>query len=565
MMSGVFEDELTAKRSLARLGLYAQDSAASNNWVVAGKRTASGKPLLANDPHLQASAPSIWYMVHLTMPGLRAAGVSVAGLPGIAIGHNEHIAWGVTSLEADVQDLYAEQFDKENPRRYRTPAGWREAELRHEAIKVRKGFMSNEAESVPYDVTVTRHGPIILERDAQRYALRWTALDVRANLVEAFYALNGARNWADFRAALKDYSGPAFNMIYADTRGHIGYYGAGRFPIRKTGDGKLPYDGATDDGEWTGFVPSDALPQLYDPPSGFIVTANSRIVGRSYPYRLTVAPLAAYRARRIYDLLQAKPKLTIADFRAIQADTQSISGLVFAAEFYKEVSPTARPGSDDQLLGHLRLLKDWDGRVVPESRAALLTSHLRDAFRKRILNGAFGPERAKLYNYSNADTFIDWLITTKPAEWLPKEFKSYAELLRAAYTDAVADLAKAYGADETKWTWEREAVVRFPHPLAQVPLFGQQFVIAPFPQNGSVNGLPTVNRGASVSMRLIADTSDWDRTQQGIALGVSGLPTSPHWKDQLDDWRSVTPRPFPFSARAVAAATRETITLEPAP
>ncbi len=564
-MRGVAEDELTAKRSLARLGLYAQDNAASNNWVVSGKRTATGKPLLANDPHLQASAPSIWYMVHLNMPGLRAAGVSVAGLPGIAIGHNEHIAWGVTSLEADVQDLYAEQFDKDNPRRYKTPAGWREAEVRSESIKVRKGFMSNETETVPHDVTVTRHGPIILEKDSQRYALRWTALDARANLVDAFYALNVARNWAEFRAALKDYSGPAFNMIYADTKGHIGYYGVGRFPIRKTGDGKLPYDGATDDGEWTGFVPSSRLPQVYDPPSGLIVTANSRIVGSSYPYKLTVTPLAAYRARRIYDLLQAKPKLTIADFRAIQGDTQSISGLTFAAEFYREVSRSARAGSDDQLIGHLKLLKEWDGRVVPESRAALLTVRLRDAFRRLILTGAFGAERAKLYNYSNADTFVDWLITQKPAEWLPKEFKSYAELLRAAYTDAVAELLKAYGADETKWTWERDAIVRFPHPLAQVPLFGQQFVIAPFPQNGSTSSLPTVNRGGSVSMRLIADTSDWDNTQQGIALGVSGLPTSPHWKDQLDDWRKVTPRPFPFSARAVAAAAKETIKLEPAP
>lgn len=562
-MQFVAQDEVLMKRSLERLGLYAEDNAASNNWVVAGSRTKTGKPLLANDPHLQASAPSIWYMVHLNMPEMRVAGVSVAGLPGIAIGHNEHISWGVTSLEADTQDLYVEKFDPQNPRRYQTPAGWREAEVRREEIKVRKSFMDNATDTVPFDVTVTRHGPIILEREGKRYALKWTALDARANLTDSFYALNFARNWKEFSAALKDYSGPAFNMIYADTKGHIGYYGVGRFPIRKTGDGKLPYDGATDEGEWTGYIPFDQLPHVYDPPSGMIVTANSRIVGQSYPYKLTVAPLAAYRARRIYDLLQATPKLTIEDFRRIQGDTYAISGITFVNGFVKELLPTARAGSDDKLIEHLQLLKGWDGRVVPESRAALLASHLRDAFRKRILVAAFGAERARQYNYPNADTFIDWLITEKPAEWRPQEFKSYAELLRACYADAVAELTKAYGADDKQWKWEREALARFPHPLAQVPLLGQQFVIPPFPQNGSTGSFPTVNRGSSVSMRLIADPSDWDRTQQGIALGVSGHPASPHWKDQLDDWRNVTPRVFPFSKQAVAAAAKETITLEP--
>jgi penicillin amidase len=564
LMRAADEDEALMRRSLERLGLFAEDCAASNNWVVAGSRTLTGKPLLANDPHLQASAPSIWYMIYLSMPSSRAAGVAVAGLPGIAIGHNEHIAWGVTSLEADTQDLYVEKFDPQNARRYQTPEGWREAEVRHEEIRVRKGFMSTETESVPYDVTLTRHGPIILEKDSRRYALRWTALDADANLSDAFYTLNAARNWTEFRAALKNYSGPAFNMIYADTAGHIGYYGVGRFPIRKSGDGKLPYDGATDEGEWTGFIPFDALPHVYDPPTGLIVTANSRIVGHSYPYKLTVAPLAAYRARRIYELLQAKSKLTIADFRAVQGDTYTLAGITFAGEFVREVLPTARTGSDDQLLEHLRILKDWDGRVVPESRAALLVAHLRDAFRKRVLVAALGSERARQYSYSNADTFVDWLITEKPREWLPKEFKSYALLLRATYADARAELSKNYGVDDKGWTWGREALVSFPHPLVQVPLIGQQFVIPPFPQQGSASSFATINRGSAVSMRFIADPANWDRTQQGIALGVSGNPSSKHWKDQLEDWRNVTPRVFPFSPAAVAAAAVETLTLEPA-
>ncbi|HKR00114.1 MAG TPA: penicillin acylase family protein [Pyrinomonadaceae bacterium] len=570
-MQALAFDAEAARLALERVGLYARDNAASNNWVVSGRRTLTGKPLLANDPHLSASAPSIWYMAHLSAPDIRVAGVSVAGLPGIAIGHNEQIAWGVTSLEPDVQDLYVEKFDQENARRYMTPTGWREAEVRREEIKVRKSPAGTATETVPLEVTVTRHGPIVFEKDGKRYALRWTALAPDANLAESFYLLNTARNWTDFRAALRNYPGPAFNMIYADVHGHIGYYGTGRFPIRKTGAGKLPYDGSTDEGEWTSFIPFDAMPQSYDPPGGIIVTANSRIVGLSYPYKLTVTPLAAYRARRIYDLLQAKQKLSVDDFRSIQGDTYSISGTLFAREVAQVTREDKSPASKyEKWLGErewqaaLSLFTGWDGRVIPESSAALLISHMRDAFRRRVIAAKVGTERAKLYSFSNSDTLIDRLIKERPADWLPKEFKSYAELLRACLAEAREELMKDYGADESKWIWGREAQVRFPHPLAGVPLVGQRFAIAPFPQNGSQGSLPTVNRGSSVSMRLIADLSDWDRTQQGIALGVSGLPSSPHWKDQLEDWRNVTPRTLPFTAAAVASAARETLLLEPA-
>ncbi|MDT4897889.1 MAG: penicillin amidase [Acidobacteriota bacterium] len=564
MIRLIRQDEILMRRSLERLGLFAQDNAASNNWVVSGKRTVTGQPLLANDPHLSPSAPSIWHMAHLSMPGHRVAGVSVAGLPGIAIGHNEHIAWGVTSLEPDVQDLYIERFDKDNPHRYMTPAGWKEADVRHEEIKVRESLVSTNVETVPYEVTVTRHGPVILKYGGNRYALRWTALDPQANLADSFYMVNFARNWNDFRAAFRNYSGPAFNMIYADTKGHIGYYGTGRFPIRKTGDGKLPYDGATDEGEWTGFIPFDALPHVYDPPGGIIVTANSRIVGLDYPYKLTVSPLAAYRARRIYDLLQAKKKFSIEDFRAIQKDTYGYSGVLFAREVAQVTREDTSPATkDEKWQAAVRLMSEWDGNVVPESRAALLIFHMRTAFRDRMLIEAVGTDLASRYNYANADTLIDRLITERPPNWLPKEFKSYAELLRACYMDAHEALAKRFGEDESTWTWGRAFLVRFPHPLAIVPRAGQQFIIPEFPQQGSLSGFPTVNRGANVSMRLIADVSNWDHTQQGIPLGVSGNPSSPHWKDQLEDWRGVTPRAFPFTPAAVIRAARETLVLEP--
>ncbi|HEX8070772.1 MAG TPA: penicillin acylase family protein [Pyrinomonadaceae bacterium] len=551
-----------AARSLARVGLYLPDRAASNNWVVSGRRTASGKPLLANDPHLPASAPSIWWLVHLSAPGVNVAGVTAPGAPGVIIGHNEQIAWGVTNLGPDVQDIYLEKFDPTNPRRYMTPQGWRDAEVRREEIKVRKGLLSAETETQVHEVTVTRHGPVILEREGARYSLRWTALDPRTQEFAALHGLNRARNWQEFTNALRAWQAPTQNFVYADTAGHIGYYGAGVVPVRRSGDGSVPYDGSTDAGEWTGSVPFDELPHVYDPPSGLIVTANQRVVGRSYPHFLTHSWAAPYRARRIRDLLEAKgTKLTADDFRAVQGDVFSIGGQTFARAAAKLL--TTQPAHDMILFGNAADLGNWDGQVKADSRVAPLVAELRTAFRRRVLTYALGPARATQLSWPNG-AYTEQLITEQPADWLPKEFADYPALLRACLQDARDVLTKRLGADEAQWTWGRYAQARFPHPLASVPFVGQQFLVAPFPQNGSSAAAgSTPNVGAGVSMRLIADPSDWDKTQQGIALGESGRPDSPHWADQLADWRAVTPRALPFSRQAVTAATKTTLTLQP--
>jgi penicillin amidase len=555
------------RRSLEWLGLASSfDSMqASNNWVVSGKRTTSGKPLLANDPHIPGAAPGVWYMTELTAPGLHVAGVTFPGAPGIVVGHNERIAWGVTNLGPDVQDLYIEKFDKENPGRYQTPAGWREAAVRHEQIKVRKSFTSPETEVQNHDVTVTRHGPIILEKDAVRYALRWTALDSGSIELAGFPGANRARNWKEFTAALSQYVGPTQNFVYADVDGNIGYYGAGRIPIRKSGDGSVPYDGVTDDGEWTGFIPFDQLPHSYNPPSGIIVTANQRIVGDDYPYFLTHLWAQPYRARRIFDLLAAKPKLDTSDYRRIQGDVYSVAGVAFSQATTKTLKDQTRVATDPKLREALAELERWDGMLEVSSHAAPLVAQMRSAFRLRILTAALGEQLAKSYSWPNADVLLTRLITDQPREWLPKEFAGYADLLLACYDDAQKTLTKNLGADETKWTWGNMVKANFPHPLAAVPFIGAQFLIPPLPQNGTGSVLSaTVNVGSAVSMRFIADPSDWDKTQHGIPLGESGLPSSPHWKDQLDDWRNVTPRAFPFSKPAVESATKERMILEPA-
>jgi penicillin G amidase len=563
VLAAASEAQRISSDALARIGLYAEGLAASNNWVVSGKRTVSGKPLLANDPHLAPTAPPIWYMVQLSAPGVRVSGVTSAGLPGVIIGHNDRIAWGFTNVGPDVQDVYLEKFESGNPKRYLTPAGWQDAVVRREEIKVRKGIGTSETEIVPLDVTVTRHGPIILERDNKRYALRWTALDPKLNNPDVTYRMNRARNWNEFTKALELFTAPTQNIVYADVDGHIGYHVAGVVPVRKSGDGSVPYDGSTDAGEWTSFIPLSKLPHLYDPPSGMIVTANQRIVGTDYPHFLTRFWAQPYRARRIADLLSEKPKLTSDDFRRILGDVYSIAGTLFARQAVKTLRPTLTP-SDQKLEATLNAFENWDGQMKAESRVAPVLVQMRLAFRSRIITAALGDELVRTYQWSNFDTTLDRFLQEQPADWLPKGMTSYADLLRASYDDAIKTLTRNLGADETKWTWGDMVKARFPHPLAQAPLIGAQFTIPPFPQNGT-GGFAgaTVNVGAAVSMRLIADPSDWDRTQHGITLGQSGIPSSPHWTDQLADWRAVTPAVFPFTASAVAKATRETLTLTP--
>jgi penicillin G amidase len=560
----VAEDEEVMSRSLARVGLHAEALAASNNWVVSGKHTASGKPLLANDPHLAASAPPIWYLVHLSAPGVRAAGVTAPGLPGVIIGHNANIAWGFTNVGPDVQDLYIEKFDPANPQRYMTPAGWRDAEVRHEEIKVRKGFTDSATDVVAFDVTVTRHGPIVLEKDGKRYALRWTALDPKVNNSEGVYRLNRARNWSEFTTALRGYTPPMQNIVYADTSGNIGYYAAGLAPLRNSGDGSVPYDGAKDEGEWTGFIPFEKLPHLFNPPSGMVVTANQRIVGTDYPYFLTHSWAQPYRARRILDLLQQKKKITADDFRTILGDTYSIAATTFAREAAKVLKGHPKYQSDEKLKQTVAAFEAWNGRLDADSPTAPIVAQMRLAFRSKVINGALGPERARIFGWANFDTTLDKVITTQPKDWLPSEYQSYADLFLACYQEARQTLTKTIGADESKWLWGEMVKARFPHPLAAAPLVGLQFQVPPVPQNGT-GGLAgaTVNVGATVSMRLIADPGDWDRTQHGISLGQSGIPNTPHWTDQLADWRAVTPRVFPFSDAAIEKATKQTLALEP--
>jgi penicillin amidase len=388
-------EETLRAATLGRLGLFAEDRSASNSWVVSGKHSVSGKPLLANDPHLAPSVPGIWYMVRLRAPNFKVDGAALPGNPGVMIGHNERIAWGVTNLGADVQDIYREQFDPQDGSRYRTTDGWQRTTTREEQIRVRRGAGDTPPEVISLTVEETRHGPVILNRNGERYALRWSALEPGAQEFAATLALNRAGNWHAFLNALRDHSGPATNFMYADIDGHIGYAVAGRIPRRRKSDGSVPYAGETNEGDWLGYLPGDQLPRVYDPPGGILVTANQRVVGDSYPHHLTHEWAQPYRAHRAWELLHAKPRLSLEDVEQIQADVYAENGKTFARDVAGALS-----GNDTEELR--QLLLNWDDRVTPESHVAPLVAEMRIALRTRLLAAALGAERAQAFRWTNS-------------------------------------------------------------------------------------------------------------------------------------------------------------------
>jgi len=535
------------KSSLERIGFYAEDLAASNNWVISGKRTADGKPLLANDPHLQPNAPGIWYLSHLSTPTMRVSGVTFPGVPGIVLGHNESIAWGATNVGPDVQDLYFETFNAEG--KYKTPTGWETPTVRKEEIKVRANPFKPDTETVTLEVQETRNGVIITEEAGKKFALKWTAFDPKNGEFQAFFGLNRAKDWNEFKTALKSYGGASQNFVYADVKGNIGWYAAGKIPLRKTGEGALPYDGATNDGEWTGFIPFEELPNLYNPAEGFIVTANQRIVGTDYKYpQINRGAATPWRARRIYDLLKANTKVSMDDVRDVQYDSFNIPISNLSREIVK--LEAASPET-------LAVLRGWDGRMTADSKGAVLANEIR-----RCLANQIAEDNKPVAVSVIRERILYWAIQEKSARWLPKQFADYPAFLKACDADARKSLsdAKRLGADEANWVWGNLFKARFPHPLAIAPLIGTQFATPIVGIDGSGQ---TPNVGSSVSMRHIASPGNWDATRHVIPLGQSGDPKSAHYKDQFEAWRTGTPAIFPFTKAAVEKSAKETVLFVP--
>jgi penicillin amidase len=508
--------------------------------------------------------PSIWAAVHLTAPEMDVAGVVLPGTPGVTLGRSRRIAWGCTNVHDDSADLYVEEFDPRDHDLYRTPGGWERVQVRHEPIRVREGSLSSSWRTVDHVVRATRHGPLVTI-GARQYALRWTALQDDAVELTAFARLSRAGNWDEFRDAVRTFPGPAQNFVYADVDGHIGWYAAGRMPIRRAGDGARPYLGASADGDWLGFVPFDEMPHLFDPPSGRIVTANNRLVGTDYKYKVTRGGIGPWRAAALFEGREAHEGWTTDDIARLQGERLSIPHRDLARALREAA---ARHPGDAAWNEVAREMAGWDGRLEPESRAAALAVLTFRAVGARVIlpRGVRMPMGRPL---SRRGAAIHKLILERPASWVPSPDGDWDGVLLGAWRAAEAEIAEKLGPDRSHWTWGALNVMVVQHPLARAASVLGPLLSPPAVGMGGSNTTPNVlsitPAGAveGPSMRFIANLADPDDTRLVNFMGQSGHAASAHYADQFEAWRAVETRRLPFTPQAVAREARNTLILRP--
>jgi penicillin amidase len=565
------EDTLALR---ALLGLPACDGCAlgSNNWVIAGSHTASGKPLLSNDMHLGLTEPNIWYMADLKVngssgaAGFHAAGVTAPGMPYVIAGHNDHVAWGFTALYADVQDLYIEKLDG-NGKFQDNDAAWKPLQVDHEVIKVRGG------KDAVIDVQLTAHGPLLnplFTKETRPIALKWTLYDPLLNSLP-LYQLNIASNWKEFSAALATWSWPTQSVVYSDDQGHTAYHAIGKVPIPFLGN-DVPFhheylDTREGTNEWVGpglipgtYLPFDLMPHAFDPPSGFLATANSRVTANNAPIRLTQEWVEPYRIERIYKLLEGRDHLTPADLLAVQTDIYSEVDQELAHRFAYAIDHT--PDADARLRQAAELLRDWDGRLTTDSAAASIVTKARYALWPLILEPKLGKEIAAEYLWGEKNFAEEEIIMHASADWLPPAYKNWDELLTDAVRTGMKD-GKA-PSDVARWSYGSWHVIDIEHPLAVfLPLLGRVAGTGEQPLSGDTTTVKQVGRAFGPSQRFTMDWSSIDGSTENIVLGESGNPYSPYFRDQWNDWYGGTTFALPYSSTTVAAQTRHTLRLLP--
>lgn len=545
---------------LAHLSATQVEAAGSNNWAVAGSRTASGKPLLANDPHLPHLLPAVWFAIHLKAPGLDVAGVSLPGIPFVIIGHNQRIAWGMTNLWPDVQDLYVERFHANDPHRYLTPTGWQTVGRRLETIKVRG------EPDVQLEILRTRHGPIVHDDGKQKLALRWTALEPE-QFAFPFYEINRAQDWDEFRTALSLYGGPAQNIVYADVDGNIGYYGAGRVPIRRRGRGEVPVRGETSDYDWVGTIPFPEMPQASNPPMGILATANNRVVPDDYSHYLTDRWDAPYRIARIYELLENQSGFKPEGFLRLQGDIAS------HPDFFVSQQLAAAARDVSELAEAADILSSWDGQMRATDAAPLLTDTARRILLENLLRPKLGNDWTA-YSWPANPLFLENVLRERPARWLPGSHADYDALLRETLRKVLQQLAEEFPLPRAgnlpragtlrRLRWGDRLQVHFNHPVSNIlPRFAARWLGVGGPQSGGRYAVKQMTRQFGPSMRMVVDLANFDRSLLNITVGQSGHLLSPYYRDQFAAWDSIQSFPFSFSDSAVQQAARHRLQLLP--
>jgi len=525
----------------------------SNNWVISGEHTASGRPLLSNDMHLDLSIPNTWYEAHLTAGDFDVAGVTLPGVPYVIVGHNRRIAWGFTNLGPNVEDLYVEKFNDRGE--YLTPQGWKQPEHRKEIIRV------EGKPEITLDVVTTRHGPIIsdlIPGEQHKLALKWSIYDPQAWRIP-FFAVNAARNWQEFRAAFSQFTAPAQNVVYADVDGHIGYQATGLIPIRATGDGDGPEPGDDDAHEWTGYVPYDKLPSVFDPPSGIIATANGRATPDNYPYELSIEWIAPYRTQRIYKLLSAPKKFRAADMLAVQTDVVSAfdrfcaERFVYAVDHTPKASARARAAAD--------LMRNWDGAMTTDSVAATIAVYSRKTLEELLLRPKLG-DQWRDYQWFMSSVWLENVLQNQPARWLPTGYSDYNQLLTAAVEAAISNPSATRAL--TMWKWGRVHQVDIKHPFwGHFPVLKRAAGTGSVPIAGDEETVMQEAPPLGPSERLTVDFSNLDASTLDIVNGQSGDIFDPHFNDQWDAYYHSRTFTLPFSAEVVQRAAAHHLRLVP--
>jgi penicillin amidase len=542
-----------ALRDLLGLPACAGCAPGSNNWVIAGRHTASGKPLLSNDMHLTLTEPNLWYMADLRAPGYHAAGVTLVGMPFVIAGHNEHVAWGFTALYADVQDLYVEKLDGKGNYLSFAYHSWKPLTVDHEVIHVRG------AKDVTLDLQSTEDGPLlnpIFTKETRPISLKWNLYDATLS-GPPLYQMNTASNWAEFSAALSNWCWPSQNVVYSDDQGQIAYHAVGHVPLRPAGLVGVPIQDGNH--EWQGYIPFGGLPNAVDPPSGFLATANSRVTTADSPYSLSLEWIDPYRVERIYKLLQGRDQLKPADMLAVQTDIYSEVDQELGHRFAYAIDHT--DGVDDQLRKAADLMRSWDGKLTTDSAAASIVTQARYAFWPLILKPKLGEDYV-YYSWEESNFAEEEIVMHAIPDWLPPAYKNWDALL----TDAVRQGMKngKAPADVARWSYGSWHVVDIEHPLAVfLPLVGRMAGTGPQPLSGDTTTVKQVGREFGPSQRFTMDWSDIDGSTEDIVLGESANPLSPYFRDQWADYYAGTTFPLPFTPAAVAAQTRHTLRLLP--
>lgn len=530
----------------------------SNNWVIHGRRTVTGQPLLANDPHLGLASPSLWYFAHLATPTGASIGATLPGVPGVVLGHNGRIAWGFTNTGPDTQDLYIEKIDPADPARYMTPDGSAAFVIRQEVIKQRGG------EDVVLTVRETRHGPVIsdVHDNARRqteagYALAfaWTALRDEDTTADALLGLDSVTDWTGFNDNLRRFVTPQQNIVYADRDGNIGFVAPGLIPIRRPDNelkGLAPAPGWDARYDWTGFIPFEQLPRSYNPPQGILVTANNKIVPDSYPYFITADWAEPYRARRIEQLLKERNVHSVESFKQLQGDILStmatdILPLMLA------VPPKQIP-RNGELAGSHAMLSTWDGNMSVNRPEPLIFQAWYRELTRLVLADELGEVFQPLWRFRPVLMKNILINRDGQSRWCANQATGTAtgcsELVAEALDRALDDLKVRYGSDLARWRWGEAHSTRAPHrPFSNIPVLRRWFEVSvptggdAFTVNASRNDIadeadPFGNRHAS-SLRAIYDLADLNRSQFIHSTGQSGHVLSPNYRDFATPWAAI--------------------------